>query len=545
MHLSEQPAENADCLAATGLTPTRCWRRPGRSARATAVVHATHLTDADIATLGRRRRSVVICPTTEADLADGSARPPRARRAGAPLALGGDQHVVVDPFAQARGLEYGERLRRRAARRVRAGGPGGRAACERRTPRSGSPAGVLDGGRAGRPGGGPDRHRAHGGRGARTSWSWRAGAADVAGRGGRRTVQARSGKHVRYGDPGPLLAAAIEQPGGADPAAARGRPHARAVDACCTGISRAGDATTRRAAPGLLGSADDAAVVLRGRADRLGRPGGVGAAGRRGGRPRRPRGAARLGRLAHPPGVRRRPGGGVLGPDGRAPYARRRHAGDRRGHPRGHRPGVAGGRPPAPSGDDRGGHHLLETKTGYGLTVARRARGWPRAAAAAGFDEITFLGAHVVPPEFADDPDGYLDLVCGPMLRRRGAARRLDRRVLRDGRFRRGADPRGCCAAGRGSGLGPAGARQPARRRARGAARGRVPAPRRVDHCTHLTDRPTSTRCRPSRHGRHAAARLRPVHPAAARARPRAARRRAPGSRWRPTAIPARPTRRR
>ena len=30
--------------------------------------------------------------------------------------------------------------------------------------------------------------------------------------------------------------------------------------------------------------------------------------------------------------------------------------------------------------------------------------------------EVTFLGAHVVPPEFAADRGGYLDLVCGPML---------------------------------------------------------------------------------------------------------------------------------
>src|SRR6202035_116792 len=31
-------------------------------------------------------------------------------------------------------------------------------------------------------------------------------------------------------------------------------------------------------------------------------------------------------------------------------------------------------------------------------------------------DEVTYLGAHVVPVEFAADPAGYVDLVCGPML---------------------------------------------------------------------------------------------------------------------------------
>ncbi len=62
-----------------------------------------------------------------------------------------------------------------------------------------------------------------------------------------------------------------------------------------------------------------------------------------------------------------------------------------------------------------GGTTCMETKTGYGLTVPDEVRS-ARTAQAAGFDEITFLGAHVVPPEYARDPDGYVDLVCGPML---------------------------------------------------------------------------------------------------------------------------------
>jgi len=59
-----------------------------------------------------------------------------------------------------------------------------------------------------------------------------------------------------------------------------------------------------------------------------------------------------------------------------------------------------------------GGTTYMETKTGYGLTTHDELRA-ARTAKAAGFDEITFLGAHVVPPEFAQDPDAYLDLVTG------------------------------------------------------------------------------------------------------------------------------------
>ena len=62
----------------------------------------------------------------------------------------------------------------------------------------------------------------------------------------------------------------------------------------------------------------------------------------------------------------------------------------------------------------RSGTTTLEVKSGYGLTVADEARLLTIAGAVA--DEVTFLGAHVVPAECADDPDGYVDLVCGAML---------------------------------------------------------------------------------------------------------------------------------
>jgi imidazolonepropionase len=62
-----------------------------------------------------------------------------------------------------------------------------------------------------------------------------------------------------------------------------------------------------------------------------------------------------------------------------------------------------------------GGTTCIETKTGYGLTTVDEVRS-ATVAAAGGVDAITFLGAHVNAPEFASDPDAYLDLVCGPMI---------------------------------------------------------------------------------------------------------------------------------
>ena len=55
VHLSEQPAENEACLAATGITPTGLLARHGLLSPRLSAVHATHLTAEDIAALGAAR----------------------------------------------------------------------------------------------------------------------------------------------------------------------------------------------------------------------------------------------------------------------------------------------------------------------------------------------------------------------------------------------------------------------------------------------------------------------------------------------------------
>ncbi|MFK4836858.1 imidazolonepropionase [Microbacterium sp. ZW T2_14] len=63
----------------------------------------------------------------------------------------------------------------------------------------------------------------------------------------------------------------------------------------------------------------------------------------------------------------------------------------------------------------RQGTTTFEIKTGYGLTVADEERLARLAAEVT--PEVTFLGAHVVPAEYADRRDAYVDLVCDEMLR--------------------------------------------------------------------------------------------------------------------------------
>lgn len=60
------------------------------------------------------------------------------------------------------------------------------------------------------------------------------------------------------------------------------------------------------------------------------------------------------------------------------------------------------------------GTTTVEIKSGYGLTVQDEARALRIAAELT--PETTFLGAHVVPREYADDRAAYLELVTGPML---------------------------------------------------------------------------------------------------------------------------------
>src|SRR5580658_6628547 len=132
----------------------------------------------------------------------------------------------------------------------------------------------------------------------------------------------------------------------------------------------------------------------------------------------------------------------------------------------------------------RQGTTTLECKSGYGLAVADEARGLALAGEVT--PEVTYLGAHVVPPEFAGDPAGYVDLVCGPMLAACAPHARWIDVFCETGAF--GADAAAAIlAAGRAAGLG---ARIHANQLGPGpgirvaAEAGAASA----DHCTYLTD---------------------------------------------------------
>ncbi len=81
----------------------------------TTAVHATHLTDQDIADLDRTATGVCFCPTTERDLGDGIGPAPALLAGRGLFSLGSDSHAVIDLFEEARAVELDERLARRNA----------------------------------------------------------------------------------------------------------------------------------------------------------------------------------------------------------------------------------------------------------------------------------------------------------------------------------------------------------------------------------------------------------------------------------------------
>jgi formiminoglutamate deiminase len=110
VHLSEQVAENAASLAAYGGTPAAVLYEAGALGPRTSVVHATHLTGDDVRLLGGSEVFACVCPTTEADLADGIGPFGELAAAGCRLTLGSDSHAVIDLFEEARRIEMYARL---------------------------------------------------------------------------------------------------------------------------------------------------------------------------------------------------------------------------------------------------------------------------------------------------------------------------------------------------------------------------------------------------------------------------------------------------
>ena len=476
------PQENAECLAAYGVTPVDAARRRRRAERA---VHRRARHPRRATATSRRWRSrrsrCCICPTTERDLADGIGPTARSRAAGVDLCLGSDSHAVIDPFEEARAVELDERL----------------ASLRRGTHQ---PADLLAAATAA----------------GYESLGWPGGGTLGSRRAGRLRHRRRSTVRARRIGPRRIRSPPSCSP--RPPADVRARRRRRRASSCATAcISASTSPPSSTVDRRRLGGRSDeldrrprdrAAAHQRPDASAAGRPASSTDAWvvdrRRRRSPRSAPGAppaADIGHRRRRP-VRRCPASSTAtatscspataprsSPPGWPARRTRRAASPSRSR-----------RPGRPSDDElrrrsqqrslaearRSGTTTIEIKSGYGLS--RRRRGSASLSIAGELtDETTFLGAHVVPDEYAGRADDYVALVCGEMLDRVRAARPLDRRVLRD----RGVHGRAVPRRARGRARRRARAappRQPARSRRRACDSAVELGCASVDHCTYLSD---------------------------------------------------------
>ena len=111
MHISEQVGENAACEAEYGRTPVTLVAEHGILAPLTTLIHAIHLTEAELRAVAAAGATICSCPTTERNLGDGIFPADAAARLGIRVAFGTDSQAQIDPLEDARQLEYHLRLR--------------------------------------------------------------------------------------------------------------------------------------------------------------------------------------------------------------------------------------------------------------------------------------------------------------------------------------------------------------------------------------------------------------------------------------------------
>ncbi|MDX6694788.1 MAG: hypothetical protein QOF02_2391 [Blastocatellia bacterium] len=112
MHVAEQPAELAACLAEHALTPVALLDAEGFLSELFTGVHAIHITTEEARMLARARALVCACPTTERNLGDGIIKTDLLFTEGVRVSLGTDSHAQIDLLEDARELEYHLRLQK-------------------------------------------------------------------------------------------------------------------------------------------------------------------------------------------------------------------------------------------------------------------------------------------------------------------------------------------------------------------------------------------------------------------------------------------------
>jgi formimidoylglutamate deiminase len=110
IHIAEQEQEVSDCIEHYACRPIE-WLYDNYDVNDSwTLIHATHVTDHELQLLARSKCIVGLCPTTEANLADGVFPIKDFLDLGGLIGIGSDSHISVNPIEELRWLEYGQRL---------------------------------------------------------------------------------------------------------------------------------------------------------------------------------------------------------------------------------------------------------------------------------------------------------------------------------------------------------------------------------------------------------------------------------------------------
>jgi len=110
IHVAEQVAEVAACVRLHGVPPVALLASRGLLSPRWSLVHATHAYKKELEQVRVAGATVVLCPTTEADLGDGIVSLPDFLSAGGHIAIGSDSNVGRNACAELRLLEWTMRL---------------------------------------------------------------------------------------------------------------------------------------------------------------------------------------------------------------------------------------------------------------------------------------------------------------------------------------------------------------------------------------------------------------------------------------------------
>lgn len=113
IHAAEQTREVDDCYAWSRMRPVEWLLMHAHVDHRWCVVHATHMTEREIAGLAASQAVVGLAPTTEADLGDGTFPGPAYFAAKGRFGVGSDSNTEISPFAELRQLEWSQRTRAR------------------------------------------------------------------------------------------------------------------------------------------------------------------------------------------------------------------------------------------------------------------------------------------------------------------------------------------------------------------------------------------------------------------------------------------------